>query len=157
MKRAATLRAANLADVPEIIRLYAQTVLTVCRADYDSAQLQSWARLGRDPIRWEQRITSQFFKVAEVGKCLAGFASLTDENYLDVFYVSKDHQRQGIANMLFEDLMVKALVNGVPVIRSDVSKTAKPYFEKLGFRVIREQENLLEGITIVNYRMERVI
>lgn len=151
------LRAGTLVDIPEIIRLYAQTVLTVCTEDYDSDQLRTWARLGRDPLRWEHRLHSQFFRVAEIGNCLVGFASLTDENYLDVFYVSKDHQRMGVASKLFDSLLTRALNNGIAAIFADVSKTAKPYFERLGFRVIREQENVIEGIVIINYRMEKLL
>src|SRR5215217_1449391 len=146
MKFEATLRAAKPDDIPGIIRLYAQTVLTVCRAEYATEQLHVWARLGRDPLRWEQRISNQFFLVAESGRSLVGFGSLSRDNYLDVFYVSKDHQRKGIANLLFSALLEKAMLAGIPMMTADVSKTAKPFFEKKGFRVVEAQENLIEEV-----------
>jgi len=152
-----TLRAATLQDIPDIIRLYAQTILTVCTADYDHRQLQMWAKRGRDPLRWEQRIKEHYFVVAEIGCGIVGFASLTKENHLDVFYVSKDHQRQGIASEMFEMMSLKALNNPVKTISADVSKTAEPFFTKLGFQMIKVQEHLIEGVLINNFRMEKVI
>jgi len=68
-----TLRAATLDDIPDIIRLFAQTVLTVCQGEYDNRQLQVWAKRGRDPLMWEQRIKNQYLVLAEIGCGLVGF------------------------------------------------------------------------------------
>lgn len=149
------LRKASLDDAPAIIELYTETVLSVCVNDYTKEQLEIWANLGRDSKRWENRICSQFFIVAEIESSMAGFASLTPENYLDVFYVSKNHQGMGVANILFGAIQEKALASAGLIIRADVSITAKPFFEKQGFRLIKKQDNEIGGLVIANYHMEK--
>lgn len=149
------IRAAALEDIPRIIQLYTQTVLTVCVNDYDSRQLAIWASLGSNEVRWQKRIAEQYFLVAEVGEEMVGFASLSAENYLDVFYVSKDFQRMGVANLLFDAMLVRAIRNSGLTITADVSKTAKPFFEKKGFVASREQENWIDGVLIINYHMKK--
>ncbi|KJG63374.1 acyltransferase, partial [Raoultella planticola] len=38
----------------------------------------------------------------------------------------------------------------------DASITAKPCFERHGFRVVEEQQVAVRGETFINYRMEKV-
>jgi putative acetyltransferase len=40
---------------------------------------------------------------------------------------------------------------------ADVSITAKPFFEKIGFKIIQEQHVKLNGIELTNYKMEKSI
>lgn len=40
---------------------------------------------------------------------------------------------------------------------SHVSKTAKPFFERFGFDVIKEQQVNVRGEVLTNYLMERVM
>ncbi|WP_276090396.1 GNAT family N-acetyltransferase [Pedobacter sp. JY14-1] len=148
------LRPALATDIPDIIDLYVKTVLTIGSADYDDQQLEIWSNLGRDHARWERRIASQYFLVAELEGQIAGFGSLTNENYLDVLYVSKDFQRRGIANLLFDALLKQAFINNGAKITADVSKTARAFFERKGFVMINENKNLIGEVVIVNYRME---
>ncbi|WP_129715146.1 GNAT family N-acetyltransferase [Pedobacter sp. SYP-B3415] len=151
------LRAARNEDIPALIELYVQTVLTVCVNEYDGRQLELWAGLGKHAARWEERIAGQYFLVAEVKNSLGGFGSITPGNYLDVFYVHKDHQGLGIASRLYTALMERARKNTGTTVTADVSKTARPFFERKGFVVTRENQNLLEDVVIVNYRMEKAL
>lgn len=152
-----TFRIAKTTDIPAIIQLYTETILTVCRADYNQLQLETWALLGNVRSKWEKRIQDQYFLVAEVAAQIVGFASIDNTGYLDVFYVHKDYQRQGIANMLYSKLEDHAERNSKKIIIADVSKTARPFFEKKGFSIVKIQENLLQGQLLVNYKMEKAV
>lgn len=153
-----SLRIANTKDIPAIIQLYTETVLTVCKTDYSQAQLEIWALLGNVTSKWETRIQDHYFLVAEFAAQIVGFASIDNTGYLDVFYVHKDHQRQGIAGMLYQELENHAAGNNCNErIIADVSKTARPFFEKKGFSIVRVQENLLQGQLLINYKMEKAI
>lgn len=151
-----TLRLAVQEDIPEIISLYTETVLTVCSPDYSAGQLNAWASLGEDRARWTQRITTQYFLVAETDNKITGFASLGAEYYLDVFYVSKAMQRNGVARCLYRAIAAKAATHPEWPISADVSTTARSFFEHYGFKVIAQQEKLLEGLVIVNYKMKKL-
>ena len=67
--------------------------------------------------------------MAEEDGVLLGFGDISAEGYLDRLYVSKDHQRRGIATAI-----CTALEEAVPAerITTQASITAKPFFEKRG-------------------------
>ena len=45
---------------------------------------------------------------------------------------------------------------GVTRFFSEVSITAKPFYEHFGFTVVNEQEVDMRGVTLTNYVMEKV-
>ena len=148
-----TLRTATLGDLPEMKALYRSTIMEVCSADYDEAQRKVWSSSAEKAWRWSDMISSQYVLLAIVDEQIAGFASLDKGNYLDFMYVHKDFQRRGIANLLLTTIENEAVKQGASEITSDVSKTARPFFERKGYAVLKEQENVRDGIILVNYKM----
>ena len=70
-------------------------------------------------------------------------------------YVSKDYQRMGIAKTLYRELETFARKQKIDRIISEVSITAKTFFEKLEFEVVDQQDVKIEGITLTNFKMEK--
>ncbi len=151
------LRTASPDDLPGMQRLFAETVRAVCSADYTDDQIRVWASSVEDGERWRSIITRQYVVIAESGGAMAGFGSLGEGCYIDLLYVSKDHQRQGVATAILNRLLGEAARLGHTRLTSDVSITARPFFERHGFRVIMEQRKPFKGVKIVNYQMEKVI
>jgi putative acetyltransferase len=50
-----------------------------------------------------------------------------------------------------------AVSQGIRHLRSYVSITARPFFESIGFRVVRQQVVERHGVSLQNFRMERDI
>ena len=48
-------------------------------------------------------------------------------------------------------------VRGVSRYFSEVSITARPFYEHLGFTVVNEQEVEMRGVKLTNYVMEEVV
>ncbi|MCB9230877.1 MAG: GNAT family N-acetyltransferase [Bacteroidia bacterium] len=147
------IRPANLSDLDEIQTLFVETIRFTCKADYSPRQIQVWTSSVENRERWIEKLNRQYFLVAEKDQRIVGFASLENGNYLDLLYVHKDFQRQGIANLLFQKIQSKARQPGFEKITSDVSKTARPFFEAKGFRVVQENKFSLKGVEITNYHM----
>ena len=141
--------------LPEIHRLFVEIIYSVCANDYSQEQLQVWASGIRNRERWLDRLKHQFFLVAQLGKRIVGFASLANGDYVDVMYVHKDYQRQGIAHRLLAELEKESQKKGVIILKSDVSRTARPFFEREGYRVIREQTKIIDSVEISNFSMEK--
>lgn len=148
-----TLRQATPADLFEMRRLYADTITSVCANDYNEAQRKVWAATSEKEERWQNLIETQLVLLAVAEGVIAGFSSLHDGNYLDFMYVHKDYQRMGIAETLLKTLEAEAVKLGVAEITSDVSITARPFFEKKGYTVLNEQKNEKDGLILINYKM----
>ena len=78
------------------------------------------------------------------------FVERYGETYLDRLYVHKDYQRQGVATALCNELE-----RGFDRITTHASITAKPFFLHRGYKVVREQQVVRNGISLTNYVMEK--
>lgn len=149
---AITLREAQFQDLPEIQKLFVDTIRHICKADYSPKQLEAWASGIENKERWQDRMHSQWVLVAKYETQIVGFCSLDKGNYVDLFYVHKDFQRMGVAKILFSAILEEVQVKE---LTADVSITARPFFEKMGFEVITEQSVSVKNVYLTNYRMVR--
>jgi putative acetyltransferase len=148
-----TTRLLTTDDYKEIQQLFVETVTEICSKDYTPNQIEVWASSVKNTQRWLDIFTQQYVLVADVGGKIVGFGTLENDNYLDLLYVHKDFQRRGIANLLYYELEKEARKQNKTSLTADVSKTAKPFFESKGFTTIKEQNNLIQGVEIINYKM----
>lgn len=140
-------------DLTELQKLFVDTVTTICSSDYDNRQIEVWTSSVENKNRWDEIITKQFVLVAQDQNKIVGFATLDNGNYIDLLYVHKDHQRQGIAQRLLDDIEAEVRRLKQTQLTSDVSKTAKSFFEKNGFKTLEEQTNIRYGVELINYKM----
>ena len=157
-KRQWCIREAALDDVPALESLFRDTIATVCAVDYNAEQIQAWAGTVGRTDSLAKRVGTQHFYVAEseTGE-IVGFASFEEPDYLDLMYVHKDFQRLGVGNVLLSRIHEKATGIGATKIVSDVSITARPFFEKNGFRIQKNQTVWIGSIELTNYKMEKTI
>ncbi|PHN07442.1 GNAT family N-acetyltransferase [Flavilitoribacter nigricans] len=150
-----TIRQATVADYDRIAQLFRNTILNVNIRHYSPEQVKVWSERVKDTPRWLRKITDQYFLLVEDGDELQGMGSITPDGYLDMMYVSHLHQGKGIARMLVEKLEAFARKREVSLIRVDVSLTARPFFERMGFRIVRPQKVEMDGLIFDNFVMEK--
>ncbi len=137
-------------DCPRLAELFYQTVHEVNKKDYTKEQLNAWASGKVDLDAWNRSFLKHYTLIAvEEGEIL-GFGDIDKTGYLDHLYVHKDHQREGIASGLCDKLEAHVPGN----IRTHASITAKPFFQKRGYKVTKEQQVERQGILLTNFVME---
>ncbi|MCM0664875.1 GNAT family N-acetyltransferase [Flavobacterium tyrosinilyticum] len=149
------LKKATISDLPEMQELFVQTIQSVCKNDYNPEQIEAWTYGINNKERWLEVIEKQYVLLAVIENKIAGFATLKGGNYIDFFYIHKDFQRQGIADKLLAELELEAQKQHSKMITSDISITAKPFFEKKGFVAKAEQKNIRLNVELINYKMEK--
>lgn len=145
------IRAYTPADCQRTAALFYHTVHAVACRDYSQEQLDAWAPEDRDLTAWDQSFQGHFALVAVEGETLLGFGDITPTGYLDRLYVHQDHLRQGIATALCERL--EGLVQGAIVTHA--SYTARPFFARRGYRLVRAQEVERRGVKLTNFVMQK--
>ena len=95
--------------------------------------------------------------VAQQHDKIVGFVTLDNGNFIDFLYVHKNHQRQGIENSLYKNIENEARRQKQTVLTSDVSKTARPIFLKVGFEVTKKQTVVRQGVELTNFKMKKNI
>lgn len=146
-----TLREYRPADCKEITELFYHTVHTVNAKDYTREQLHVWATGQVDLDKWNQSFQDHYTIVAVENDVLVGFGDIDSTGYLDRLFVHADHQRKGIAAAICD-----RLEQAVPgTITTHASITAKPFFEKRGYKVVKEQQVERQGIALTNFVMKK--
>ena len=148
------LRPYRKEDLAVLAKLFYECVHTVNAKDYTQKQLDAWADGQIDAEKWHRSLMEHISYVAEKEGEIVGLGDIDPGGYLDRLYVHKDHQHQGIATMLCQRLECSV---HVPKIVVHASITARPFFEKRGYRVKKKQQVERKGILLTNYVMEKII
>ena len=129
-------------DCKEITELFYNTVHTVNAKDYTKEQLDVWAIGQVDLEKWNQSLQEHYSIVAIENEVIVGFGDIDKTGYLDRLFVHADYQGKGIATGICNQL--EQTIQGNITTHSSI--TAKPFFEKRGYRVIKEQQVERQGI-----------
>lgn len=143
-------------DLPALMDVRASAIRDVAARDYTPAQIDAWIaaakdrdvlarRFGEDTITW----------VACDGAGVVGFTNLGAGGYLDCMYVHGAYQGRGAASLLLAALEQEACMQQQARIHSEVSLTARPFFESRGYQVVAPQRVTVNGQTYDNFRMEK--
>ena len=141
-------------ELQDIKKLFFETVSGIPGNEYNAKQIKAWASSAQnDDDKWLSQIIDHYFIVAKVDEKLVGFASLKDNNIIDMLYIHKKFQGKSIAQKLLSLLEKKADINRADKIVSFVSLTARSFFEKNGYKVVKEQNRTLNDVVIPNLKM----
>ena len=146
------IRGYQRSDCEAMAELFYQTVHSVNAPDYTREQLDAWATGRVDLEAWDRSFAAHETVVALDDGAIVGFGDMDSSGYLDRLYVHKAHQRRGIASAICDAL--EQTVRGKRII-THASITAKPFFLHRGYRVVREQEVVRQGVALINYVMEK--
>lgn len=143
-------------DIPEMRKLFRATVLTVNSKDYTKEEVEDWASCGDSVEHWKELLAKNDYIGALDGQGgIVGFSSMNAEGYLHSMFVHKDWQGKGVATLLLSEVEKIARRYGVHKISVEVSVTARPFFEKHGYKVVKEQKAKANRLYLANYVMEK--
>ena len=136
-------------DLAQILLLFYDTIHNINKADYDEEQLYAWADGRPDPDRWDR---SFYSIIAEENGRTIGFGDIDRRGFIDRLFVHMDHQGKGVASAICEELEKNVISDKITV---QASVTARPFFEKRGYKVLKQIEAVRKGITLTAFIMEK--
>lgn len=146
------IRKYQSSDCKEITELFYHTVHIVNAKDYTKEQLNVWATGQVDLEKWNQSLQEHYSVVAVENDVIVGFGDIDSTGYLDRLFVHADHQRKGIASAICDQLEQAVPGN----ITTHASITAKLFFEKRGYTVVKGQQIERQGVVLRNFVMEKI-
>lgn len=152
-----TIRQYKEEDCNEVVTLFYQTVHTVNKKDYTDAQLEAWAPAELDYERWAKVLSQNYTVVVQHNGIIAGFGDIDASGYFNHLFVHKDYQGCGVATLIKEAIEQHAFANTISRITVAASITAKPFFEKHGYTVLKQQQVERNGQVLTNYFMEKLL
>ena len=145
-------------DIPEMRELFRTTVLTVNSKDYTKEEVEDWTSCGDSVAHWKNLLAKNDYVGAIDGQGkIIGFSSMNAEGYLHSMFVHKDQQGKGVATLLLSEVEKIAREYDVHKINVEASITARPFFEKHGYKVVKEQKAKANRLWLTNYVMEKAL
>lgn len=143
------------AGMSALFQVFYSAIHEIASRDYTVDQIEAWAPADLDEaLRAEHPRNLRPF-VAEVDGTIVGYADIQPNVYIDHFFVSGTHTRQGIGTLLMSRIHEEAGFLGIDELTSDVSLTAEPFFELHGFHVVRRGFPVRRGVTLQNALMQK--
>jgi putative acetyltransferase len=145
-------------DSATLGRLFYDTVRAINSGDYTAEEIAAWVPAIPAPDWAARRARTRIVLVAEDATGLLGFAELrASASHLDCLYTRHDTQGRGVATALLRAIEVRACALGLSRLHTEASITARPFFERRGFRLLARQQVERNGIMLVNFRMEKTL
>lgn len=149
------LRPYQAHDATALWRLFHDTVRHVSSADYSAEQIAAWAPDDLDPAMWQAKMDSIAPLIVEQDGQVLAYADIQPSGYIDHFFVHHQWQRKGVGSLLMREIHRVAEARKLRLLFSNVSITARPFFEAWGFSIKEEQTVAPRGVEMQNYRMEK--
>lgn len=145
------IRKAILEDLPAIHKVFTEAIGVTAAKSYTIEQVKAWQASVEQPEKWVKRIEEDYFLVAVVEEEIIGFASLQNQNYVDLLFVLSKWSRQGVASKLYRKLEQNAQ-NPITVHASHFSKA---FFEKHGYVLEEINDLIYNDVTFENFLMRK--
>lgn len=139
-------------DCKALSKLFFDTVHKVNAKDYSQTQLNVWATGTVDLVSWNETFLKNYTIIAELGNNIVGFGDIDPSGYINMLYIHKDFQNIGIATEILKILESQSLANKFTTY---ASITAKPFFEKYGYKVSKENFVERQNVVLKNFLMEK--
>jgi len=142
-------------DEQALRAIFFNTIRAINTRDYTEQQMAAWAPENYDKALWLERIRGINPFIAILDEEVVGYCDLQDDGYIDHFFCHWAHQGKGIGKALMNRLIDSATERNIRRLYSQVSITAKPFFEHFGFTVVKPQRVEIRGVSLTNFVMER--
>lgn len=141
------IRPADAADLPALAAIFRHSILELAARDYDAAQLAAWS--GRaDAADFQSGLATGVTILAENHGEPVAFAQLDPLDHVRMLYVRPDWAGLGIATLLCQYLEDEARIAGSRELTTAASRTARRFFESMGYRAEREETVQLGDVAL---------
>ncbi|WP_394245348.1 GNAT family N-acetyltransferase [Vibrio astriarenae] len=142
-------------DANDLWGIYFHTIRHINIRDYSLDQVAAWAPDNIDSQRWRNKMESIKPFIAKIDGKPVGYADLQQDGLIDHFFCHHQFQSRGVGRVLMSHVEQQAKQRGISRLYSHVSITARPFYERMGFTVIKEQLIEVRQHHLKNFVMEK--
>ena len=149
------LRPFLVEDTPLLAEIFRASIEELTADDYSPTQQEAWASAADDEEEFAQRLGKQLTLIATMNGSAVGFASIVNNDTIDMLYMHPTVAGQGGGTMLIDALEKLAAARGARRLTAEVSDSAQDFFKRRGF--VPQQRNTvpLGGEWLANTTMQK--
>ncbi len=149
------IRRFQIGDEFNIRAIFHDAIFELAASDYTPTQLAAWANTAvRDEGYWRTRCATIKPYVMDQEGRVVGFLEMDSTGQIKCAYVRPADSKLGIMSDLLEEAMRHALKNRIKRLRVEASITSAPFFELHGFQWVRDDEVVIDGVSMKVFIME---
>lgn len=156
-ERSLHLRHYRSGDTEALAGIYRDAVIGTGTGAYDPEQIAVWSSFPGDLTVFRKLFEQGLTLVAEVGDRPVAFGQLHPIDHVSLLYTASRHGRRGYAGAIYQALEAHAVAQGAVRLRTEASRLSRPFFEKVGFRVLAPEYPLYAGVRFERFRMEKTL
>ena len=149
------LRPFLIEDTPLLAEIFRASVEELAADDYSESQQQAWVAAADDQEELARRLSDQLTLIATLNGSPVAFASLANNETIDLIYVHPAAAGRGVGTMLVDALEKLGIARGARRLTADVSDSAQDFFEKRGFTATQRNTVQRGGEWLTNTTMEK--
>ena len=145
-------------DAQALANIYFHTIHRINIKHYTQEQVDVWApESSLEGEGWKKKFLRTNPIIAIVENKIVGFAEFEPSGHIDCFYCHHEWIGKGVGSALMNEILTRAKSSNIDRIFSEVSITARPFFEKQGFVVLSEETVKRKEVERIYYKMERML
>jgi putative acetyltransferase len=142
-------------DISMLAEIFRASIEELTSDDYSTDQQQAWVARADDEEAFAKHLAGQLTLLGTVDGSPVAFASLKNNQEIDMLYVHPAVARQGIGSMLVDALEKLAASRGAARLTAEVSDSAHDFFKQRGFVAQQRNSVPLGGEWLANTTMEK--
>lgn len=150
-----TIRDYLESDADALWNIFFNTVRNINRRDYSQSQVEAWASDNYNSEYWIKRMAGLSPFVAEIDGVIVGYTDLQKDGLIDHFFCHHQYQGMGVGRALMSHVFERGKARGLDKYYSEVSITARPFYEHLGFNAVTEKIAVMNGQELKYFLMEK--
>jgi putative acetyltransferase len=139
-------------DAAEVARMHRGTIKNVNSKDYSKKEIEVWA--GRSSAKRMRGALDKINRyVAVEGRRIVCFGDFDGTGELGGFYVHKDYLSRGLGKKMLARLESEAYKKGLRELHLESTITAKDFYIKQGFKVIKKGKHKIADQRLTIFHM----
>ena len=154
-----SIRAFQPSDAQQIADLFQRSVIELGRKFYTQEQVEAWAARGptaQSVISRNAAHRLTFVYTISSGD-VAAYAELEPDGHIDQVYALPEIAGTGTVSALYDHVENKAEKLGIKKLYTEASESARRFFLKKNFVEYGRRDFEIEGVSIHNYSMEKIL
>ena len=146
------IRGFDPVDSPALARIFYDAVQTGAAGEYTQAERDAWCN-APPPDDWANARFDRLATFVALVDAPVGFMNVDKAGYVDMAFVTPTFKGQGVGRLLYEKIEAHALQSGLTGLSTYASHTARPFFEAMGWDVIRANIVEKDSVRLQNWFM----
>ena len=151
------LRPFLIEDTPLLAEIFRASIEELTADDYGEGAQKAWASAADDEEQFARRLGDELTLIVTMNGSPVGFASLANNEIIDLIYVHPAVAGQGAGTMLVDALEKLSRARGGKRLTAEVSDTAQDFFKKRGFTATQRNTVLRGGEWLAHTTMEKAL